>query len=451
MAAEDLYVLFIIILAAALLTPTVVFSALSVINADLRMWRYLAAACFALFLASLLIAVRESLPAAFKTIVSNFLIGLGYYFALTALQSLKEVKKQKRNDIILLAVYLAAVLTTTLLGHAYENRVMVVSFGILAFSLLILLRVKERTAILNKLGAVAVMVAMALNIVTSAGRGIAAIGSQERFLLSLSFWDPCYFAISIFVVFSISIGFFMIGNSMILDQTSLALEREQKLTQELKESLEDQGNLQKLLLHEIKRPINALSVALQVGKHRNDSARAVDYPQLIRLVDETITYLDKIGEYTDISNLFDEPKISLINLQYFINDLKSMWTLEAKIEASLEHRLLQADPILLDIAISNLLENARKFGNDFSLYVHHDASHILFDIEDDGPGIPEAEWGDVWKKFYRSEKIAKETSGCGLGMYVAKRVADMHGGYVEVLSQEPSRIRFALPIARSGN
>jgi signal transduction histidine kinase len=449
MTPEDLYVLFITILSAALLTPTVVFFALGIINPDLRMWRYLAASCLALFLATLLIAVREFLPATYRTILANTLIGVGYYFALVTLQTFKAVKKQKKLDIILLSTYMVAISSITILANTYENRVVVVSSGVFVFSLMILLRTYERSATVNKIGASAVIVAMALNIVMSAGRGVAALVNQDQTFLSLSFWDPSYFAASIFIVFAISIGFFMIGNSITLDQTRFALERERALTGELKESLEDQSNLQQLLLHEIKRPINALSAALQAGIRRNDASIADTYPQLVRLVDETIIYLDKIGEYTDISNLFDEAKFSEISLQDFLNDLKSMWSTDVNMTGPSDDQLLQADPVLLDIAISNILENARKFSKVFRLNVHRDATHILFDVEDDGPGIPEAEWDNVWKKFYRGEKISKDGSGCGLGLYIAKRVADIHGGYVRVLSQKPSCIRFALPSSRS--
>lgn len=99
------------------------------------------------------------------------------------------------------------------------------------------------------------------------------------------------------------------------------------------------------------------------------------------------------------------------------------------------------DPLLLQILLSNLLENAVKYsppGTRIRCSLEEADDHILLAVEDEGPGIPESERKHVWEKFYRiGNEVTRATKGTGLGLYLCKRIADAHQAVIRLGSQKP--------------
>jgi len=80
-------------------------------------------------------------------------------------------------------------------------------------------------------------------------------------------------------------------------------------------------------------------------------------------------------------------------------------------------------------ALSNLLGNAVKYGNEVEVIAGRNDGTINIDILDRGPGIPESLHEQVFMPFYRVETSRnRETGGTGLGMSVARNVFRRHGG-----------------------
>ena len=69
-------------------------------------------------------------------------------------------------------------------------------------------------------------------------------------------------------------------------------------------------------------------------------------------------------------------------------------------------------------------------------------------VTDDGPGIPEAERAKVFQRFYRSP-AAYETEGVGIGLYLARQIAEGQGGYIKVSSRPGQGSCFSLYLPRS--
>jgi signal transduction histidine kinase len=91
--------------------------------------------------------------------------------------------------------------------------------------------------------------------------------------------------------------------------------------------------------------------------------------------------------------------------------------------------LMQGDPNLLFEVISNLIDNALKFtpgGGCVTVRCLTTPGTIGFQVEDTGPGIPQAERDAVQRRFYRSE-ASRHTQGTGLGLALVAAVARLHG------------------------
>lgn len=105
------------------------------------------------------------------------------------------------------------------------------------------------------------------------------------------------------------------------------------------------------------------------------------------------------------------------------------------------------------IVFDNMLANALKYtppGGKISLKSFRSEKTIQFKIVDTGIGIPKKDLYKVFSKFFRSKNaVGFQTSGSGLGLYVAKNIVEKHGGTIEVESEEGKGTTFiiTLPIS----
>lgn len=99
-------------------------------------------------------------------------------------------------------------------------------------------------------------------------------------------------------------------------------------------------------------------------------------------------------------------------------------------------------------ALTNLIDNAVKYGKTAHAAISFTPKTIEITIDDEGPGIPEQELSRVFEPFYRIEESrSRETGGVGLGLAIAQSIIQAHGGEL-ALSNRPSgglRARISLP------
>jgi signal transduction histidine kinase len=104
--------------------------------------------------------------------------------------------------------------------------------------------------------------------------------------------------------------------------------------------------------------------------------------------------------------------------------------------------LYECQPGALKRAVRNLLDNAVKYGKSGRVGLHVAPRSIQIDVDDDGPGIPEDELARVLEPFYRLEgSRSRETGGVGLGLAIARAIAQAHGGTVTLANRPPGGLR----------
>lgn len=120
----------------------------------------------------------------------------------------------------------------------------------------------------------------------------------------------------------------------------------------------------------------------------------------------------------------------------------------AGLETRGESLVAEGDPVALRRMFANLIDNALRYGTSCRVSVAGSGGYILTVIDDDGPGIPEAERALVFEPFYRLETSRnRRTGGSGLGLAIANGIAEGHGGSIE-LADAPSgglRVLVRLP------
>src|SRR5687768_10917713 len=97
--------------------------------------------------------------------------------------------------------------------------------------------------------------------------------------------------------------------------------------------------------------------------------------------------------------------------------------------------LVLADPERVQQVLSNLVDNAIKFTPEhgsIAIAARHGDGHVQFQVTDTGPGIAPEHLPHVFERYWKAQTGGKR--GTGLGLYIAKRIIETHGGKIWVES-----------------
>jgi signal transduction histidine kinase len=213
--------------------------------------------------------------------------------------------------------------------------------------------------------------------------------------------------------------------------------------------------------HELKTPLAVFQlVAETLAKGRYHSAETIrvyagllsDQTHLLeRLIDNVLAY----GSLGHVAQRYAFQALSLSEilesaLERFDARLAATG-MEVKVDVSPDLPKVRADRQSLMQVFDNVIDNAIKYSpNGDALTVRATAVNGLVHVEiaDRGVGIPEDERGRVFEKFYRGQG-AINTPGSGLGLTIARRVINDHGGRIELRSGTPDGtvVDIGLPVA----
>ena len=214
-----------------------------------------------------------------------------------------------------------------------------------------------------------------------------------------------------------------------------------------------QQELMAAISHEIRTPVSRLSFAVHLladslpqrvpnVQHRHQLALAceemlLDLQEINDLVAEVMTYthLEDGGPSIEFEPTQLMPLFRSVLAQYADYDYR----LDMQISISgqnpqLMGLLIDAEPVQLRRALQNLVGNAVKYASSKVVigYRTIDESNCEVYVSDDGPGIPEEDYGKVFVPFSRlDDSRSRETGGFGLGLSIVRRIAYWHGGRAE--------------------
>lgn len=118
--------------------------------------------------------------------------------------------------------------------------------------------------------------------------------------------------------------------------------------------------------------------------------------------------------------------------------------------AAAESAIAQVKLVALRRALTNLIDNAVKYGVRARVSLAADEARITIDVDDDGPGIPEEQLARVLQPFVRLETSrSRETGGMGLGLAIAASVAEAHGGALRLANRPKGGLRATLELPRA--
>lgn len=140
------------------------------------------------------------------------------------------------------------------------------------------------------------------------------------------------------------------------------------------------------------------------------------------------------------------PRMRLIDLSALISRIASHYMARLPdrrlILLSAQEKVdVLADPDLLRLTLNQLIENACKYsqpGSEVTIGIERDNDSVAVRITNSGSTIPAEEKDLIFDRFYRGTQARRSTSGTGLGLYVARKIALAHGGTLDLVANEPA-------------
>jgi signal transduction histidine kinase len=217
--------------------------------------------------------------------------------------------------------------------------------------------------------------------------------------------------------------------------------------------------------HELRTPLTRIGVALDLASEGDaEAARAslteiaVDVSELETIVDDILTAMrfELASGKAPAQLPMRRTTLPAGEIAAAAADRLRARHPERPLEVTIADDLpaIHVDPVLFRRVIDNLLENAHKYTPDtaapIALGVARDGGDVVFEVHDRGVGIPADDLPRIFTAFFRGERSrSRETGGVGLGLTLARRIVEAHGGAIDVTSAPNvgTTVRVALPQA----
>lgn len=210
---------------------------------------------------------------------------------------------------------------------------------------------------------------------------------------------------------------------------------------------QQQQNFMMAITHELKTPIAITQLNLEtLQKRKLDEvkqsemiANAVFEVNRLNVLCNNILWAAQLDDES-FSNIKEEINLSEVVFSC-INDIEKR-AIKSKIKVNVQENIyLKSDNLMMQILVSNLIENALKYSpkeKSVVVELHQQNNLIEFIVKDEGLGVAEEEKKKIFEKFYRTgNEATRKTKGTGLGLYLCKKICDKHKAIIAVSDNNP--------------
>jgi len=215
-----------------------------------------------------------------------------------------------------------------------------------------------------------------------------------------------------------------------------------------------QQNFMMAITHELKTPISVAMLNLEtLQKYQLDAEKQ---KKLIRMTLQETARLDTLINNILVSSqlegggyVFSKEELDFSSLfKDCVREAKNRYPERSFIDDIKPEIEIAGDPLLLQLLISNLIENAVKYSSrekPIICKLHKDGNDVIMNIIDEGIGVADAEKTKIFEKFYRTgNESTRKTQGTGLGLYLCSKIAGDHNADISVTNNIPSGSNFAI-------
>jgi two-component system osmolarity sensor histidine kinase EnvZ len=177
--------------------------------------------------------------------------------------------------------------------------------------------------------------------------------------------------------------------------------------------------------HDLRTPLTRLKLQLAMLKQKDVSEK----------MSQDIDEMEKmLNDYLQFAKTQSQESTTAINLNNLLNSVKNEFNNEKLYFNNNNVQIeLKGRPIALKRSFENIIQNGLTYGNKVHVDIQKGNNRVLIIIDDDGPGIPEDQYKNVFRPFFRLDKSRSlNQSGVGLGLAIVEDIINSHGGNIQL-------------------
>lgn len=217
-----------------------------------------------------------------------------------------------------------------------------------------------------------------------------------------------------------------------------------RIINQQKQLAEIKNDLISNITHEFKTPIATVATAIEAIANFNDKNDPAKTEKYLDISNEQLKKLNVMVEKLLETATLDTGALELnktpVNLSLLLHTMVEKYSMVAtdkKIELldATNDVVIEADAFHLENAMSNLIDNAIKYGGEhISVSLARQLNSVQVIVKDDGGFIEKGHRERVFDKFYRIPKGNQhDVKGFGIGLYYTKKIIEKHGGTIELI------------------
>lgn len=192
--------------------------------------------------------------------------------------------------------------------------------------------------------------------------------------------------------------------------------------------------------HDLRTPLTRLKLQLALLKQQDLAKKMSDDIEEMEMM---------LNEYLEFARYQKNEETEMVNVNNIIKDVIKKYK-NKQINISVEEGLeISIRPNSIKRCLANLIDNGLSYGKKVEIFTKKTSNSLTIFVDDDGSGIPEKEYQNVIKPFYRIDKSrGQNKSGVGLGLSIANDIIRSHGGNIS-LDKSPLgglRVKISLPL-----
>jgi signal transduction histidine kinase len=216
------------------------------------------------------------------------------------------------------------------------------------------------------------------------------------------------------------------------------------MQQRLSRFIADRTRILTAMSHDLKTPITRLRLRTEMLEDESLKTKfARDLEEMESMVRQTLEFMRDASDSEPLQPV--DVMALLESLRADCQDAGNRVDIEGHIA-----RPYAARPLALRRCLTNLVDNAIRYGTRATILAEDRASEIRIRILDEGPGMREEELERAFEPFYRGEESrSRETGGTGLGLGIARNIARAHGGELVLKNRAEGGIEATLTLPRA--
>jgi two-component system, OmpR family, osmolarity sensor histidine kinase EnvZ len=229
---------------------------------------------------------------------------------------------------------------------------------------------------------------------------------------------------------------FRVSGSMEIRKAAFEFDR---MAKRINRHLNQRAEMLSGISHDLRTPLTRLKLQLAMLRQKDLSEK----------MSKDIDEMEKmLNDYLQFAKTQTQENTSKIDLEVLFNSIKNQFNNEKLSILTKEGIELEARPIALKRSFENVIQNGLTYGNKVFVVIQKGTNRALITIEDDGPGIPEDQYKNVFKPFFRLDKSRSFNQlGVGLGLAIVEDIVNSHGGNIQLGKSKYNglKVKISLP------